>query len=50
MNNLNEIVVSFEKEKNNNEIQPTHSEENSYKDTINDESQLNYLLVHFYEN
>ena len=32
MNNLNEIVVSFEKEKNNNEIQPTHSEENSYKD------------------
>ena len=50
MNNLNEIVVSFEKEKNNNEIQPTHSEENSYKDTINDESQLNYLLFRFYEN
>lgn len=47
MNNISEIIVSFEKEKNKNEIQQTQSEENSYKESINDESQLNNLLLHF---
>ena len=46
MNNLNEIIVSFDNEK----IQNTNSEENYNKEKINDESQLTYLLFHFYEN
>lgn len=49
MNNLNEIIVSFENEKNN-YFQQTHSEENINKDKIYDESQITYLLYHFYEN
>ena len=50
MNDLNEIVVSFENDKNHNYIQQTHSEENSNKDKISDESQITYVLFHFYEN
>ena len=50
MNNLNEIMVSFENEKKQEENQQDQSEENNYKEKINDESQLNYFLFYFYEN
>ena len=49
MNNLNEIMVSFENEKKQEENQQDQSEENN-KEKINDESQLNYFLFYFYEN
>ena len=50
MNNLNEIMVSFENEKKQEENQQDQSEENNCKEKINDESQLNYFLFYFYEN
>ena len=50
MNSLNEIVLSIDNDKYQNAFQPTHSEENTYKERIYDESQLTYLLYHFYEN
>ena len=50
MNNLNEIMVSFENEKKQEENQQEQSEENNCKEKINDESQLNYFLFYFYEN
>ena len=50
MNNLNEIMVSFENEKKQEENQQDQSEENNCEEKINDESQLNYFLFYFYEN
>ena len=50
MNILNEIVVSIENDKNQNAFQQSISEENTYKEKIYDESQLTFLLYHFYEN
>ena len=47
---LNDIIVSIDNEKYQNYIQQTHSEENSNKDKISDETQITYLLFHFYEN
>ena len=47
---LNDIIVSIDNEKYQNYIQQTHSEENSNKDKISDETQITYLLFRFYEN
>ena len=50
MNSLNEIVVSFENENKENSIQNNNIEEKYNKKKEFDESYLNHLLLHFYEN
>ena len=49
MNNPNEILLSFEEDQNKNEIHQSLSDENSNKEIINDESQLNYFIFLFCE-
>ena len=50
LNDPNEIIVSIDNEKYHSYRQQIHSELNSKKDKINDESQINFVLLHFCEN